>query len=178
MSYTRLQKLQPPSSLNRLLRVFWSLTWTLFARPTPRFLHSWRRLLLKVFGAKISKGVFVYPHAKIWAPWNLIMERGSCLADEVDCYNVATIHLEEGVTVSQKSFLCTASHDFDSPYFPLVGGGIRIRRGAWVAADAFIGPGVSIGERAVVLARSVIVRDVEPGTVVGGNPGRVLRNRA
>jgi putative colanic acid biosynthesis acetyltransferase WcaF len=106
------------------------------------------------------------------------MRRGSCLAPEVDCYNVARVELGEGVIVSQKSYLCTASHDFDDPAFPLTGAAIVIGDGAWVAADAFVGPGVHIGERAVVLARSVVVRDVDPQVVVGGNPARVLRNRA
>lgn len=106
------------------------------------------------------------------------MRKGSCIAGEVDCYNVAPVVIGEGATVSQKTYLCTASHDFDSPAFPLTGGAILVGRGAWIAADAFIGPGLSIGPQAVVLARSVIVRDVEAGTIVGGNPGRVVRQRA
>jgi putative colanic acid biosynthesis acetyltransferase WcaF len=86
--------------------------------------------------------------------------------------------LGHGVTVSQRSHLCTASHDFDDPDFPLTGAPITIEDGAWVAAEAFLGPGVTIGQRAVVLARAVVVRDVPPGAVMGGNPARYLRARA
>lgn len=135
-------------------------------------------MILRLFGATIDRGAYPYPSARVWAPWNLTMRKGSCIAGEVDCYNVAPVVIGEGATVSQKTYLCTASHDFDSPAFPLTGGAILVGRGAWIAADAFIGPGLSIGPRAVVLARSVIVRDVEAGTIVGGNPGRVVRQRA
>ena len=135
-------------------------------------------MVLRMFGARIEGPVYPYPTARIWAPWNLEMRAGSCLAGEVDCYNVERVTLGEGVTVSQKSYLCTASHDFDDPAFPLTGGPITIGARAWVAADAFVGPGVKIGNRAVVLARAVVVRDVAPGMVVGGNPARGLRARA
>jgi putative colanic acid biosynthesis acetyltransferase WcaF len=135
-------------------------------------------MVLRLFGARIAGPVHAYPTARIWAPWNLEMHPGSCLAGEVDCYNVAHVTLGEGVTVSQKSYLCTASHDFDDPAFPLTGAPITIGAGAWVAADVFVGPGVRIGNHAVVLARSVVVRDVAPGMVVGGHPARALRARA
>jgi putative colanic acid biosynthesis acetyltransferase WcaF len=106
------------------------------------------------------------------------MASESCLGPGVICYNVALVSLGRGVTVSQRSHLCTASHDFDDPSFPLTGAPITINDGAWVAAESFLGPGVTIGERAVVLARSVVVRNVLPGAVVGGNPARHLRDRA
>lgn len=177
-SSSRLTPLMAIGIKDRLRRAFWRLAWVLLYRPTPIAAHRWRRLVLLAFGAQIAWPVYPYPSARIWAPWNLKMLRGSCLAGEVDCYNVDKVTLCEGVTVSQKSFLCTASHAFDDQTFELIGGPIVIGHGAWVAADAFIGPGVDIGEMAVVLARSVVVRNVEPGTVVGGNPARMLRWRA
>lgn len=178
---TRFLKISPLPSIgfrDRAKRAIWRAFCAVLYRPTPVAAHRWRSLLLRAFGAKVAAGAHPYPSARIWAPWNLDMRRGSCLAPEVDCYNVARVELGEGVVVSQKSYLCTASHDFDDPAFPLTGAPIVIRDGAWVAADAFIGPGVHIGERAVVLARSLVVRDVDPQVVVGGNPARVLRKRA
>lgn len=150
----------------------------MLARPTPIVMHKWRCMLLQLFGAEISGRCYVYPSARVWAPWNLQMESGSCIADDVDCYNVAKVTLHKAATVSQRSFLCTASHDFDDPRFPLIGGDIRIRSDAWVAAEAFVGPGVTVGDRAVVLARSVVVRDTPAHVVVGGNPAKPIRRRA
>ncbi len=103
------------------------------------------------------------------------MGEGSCLADYVNCYSVDRVTLESHTTVSQYTFLCTASHDYTISEMPLVTAPIRIGRGAWVAADVFIGPGVTIGERAVVGARASVFRDVDPWTVVGGNPARIIK---
>lgn len=160
---------------NRARRVLWSAVWWLAYRPSPRLLHGWRRFLLKLFGANIQKGAHPYPSARIWAPWNLTMGEGSCLGDYVRCYSVDHVTLEPHATVSQYSFLCTASHDYRIDGMPLITAPITIRRHAWVAADAFIGPGVTVGERAVVGARASVFRDVDPWTVVGGNPARVIR---
>jgi putative colanic acid biosynthesis acetyltransferase WcaF len=105
------------------------------------------------------------------------MEEGSCLGDHVDCYTVECITLEPHATVSQYSFLCTAGHDYSVPRMPVITAPIRIGRRAWIAADVFIGPGVTIGEGAVVGARASVFRNVEPWTVVGGNPARVIKKR-
>ena len=101
----------------------------------------------------------------------------SCVGDEVDCYNVAAIELGEKAIVSQKSFLCTASHDYQSPSFDLVVGPIIIGSSAWVAADAFVGPGVRIGEGTVLGARSVAVHDIDDWIVAVGNPARPVGRR-
>lgn len=175
---SRLELLRPIGAKDRLRRLIWRLVFLMLYRPTPVFAHSWRSVILRLFGATIDSGVYPYPNVRIWAPWNLTMRRGSCIAGEVDCYNVAPVVIGPGATISQKSYLCTASHDFDVRSFPLIGGQITIGAEAWIAADAFIGPGVSVGARAVVLARSVVVRDVDGGAVVGGNPSRILRQRA
>ena len=160
---------------NRICRVLWTLTWLVLFRPSPRPFHIWRRWLLRLFGAQVAREAHPYPSARIWAPWNLTMKEGSCLGDHVDCYCVDRVTLEPYATVSQYSFLCTASHDYSRPKRPVVTAPIRIGRRAWIAADAFIGPGVTIGEEAVVGARASVFRDVDSWTVVGGNPARVIR---
>jgi putative colanic acid biosynthesis acetyltransferase WcaF len=151
--------------------------WALLYRPTPRFLHPWRRLLLRLFGAGIGRAAHPYPRARIWAPWNLTMGPRSCLADGVDCYSVARITLGAGAIVSQYAYLCSATHDIDDPAFPLEIAPITIGPGAWVAAGAFIGPGVEMGAGAVAAACAVVIKDVPAGDVVGGNPARLLRRR-
>lgn len=174
-----LLKVMPRISFgNKMRRGLWRMTWFVLCRFTPVPLHSWRSAVLRLFGAQIPGRAFPYPSARIWAPWNLEMGTDSCLAAGVDCYNVAPIRLGHGVTISQRSYLCTASHDFDNPDFPLIAGEIDIKSGVWVAAECFVGPGISIAENAVVLARSVVVRDIESNNVVAGNPARIVRRRA
>ena len=162
---------------NQFARALWGITYALLFRPSPRPFHAWRRMILRLFGARVDRGAHPYPTCRIWAPWNLVMGAHSSLADRSDCYSVARVVLDERVTVSQDSFLCTATHDCDHPEFPLVTAPIRLCAQSWVAADAFIGPGVTVGTGAVVGARSSVFRDVAPWTIVGGNPARYLRER-
>jgi len=105
------------------------------------------------------------------------MENGACLGPNVDCYNVDIIHLKENSLVSQKTYLCTASHDIVGEGFKLITAPIVIEKNAWVAADAFVGMGVTIGENSVVGARSSVFKDVPPNVIVGGNPAKTIRIR-
>jgi len=165
------------SFANRLLRAIWSLTWLLLARWTPPPLHRWRCFLLRCFGARIGEGVRIYGSAQIWLPANLVMERLSWLGPNVRCYNQGMITIGERAVVSQYAYLCASSHDVDDPYFQLRLKPIVIGAHAWIAADAFVGPGVTIGEGAVVGARAVAMRDVEPWQVCSGNPAVVIKQR-
>jgi putative colanic acid biosynthesis acetyltransferase WcaF len=165
------------SWLNQLARGLWSAVWLTLFWPSPRLLHGWRRMLLRLFGARIGRHVRVYPSARIWAPWNLAMDDYSCLGPEVDCYCVAPIRIGQHAVVSQYSYLCAASHDYTLAHLPLVSAPITIEDGAWITADVFIGMGVTVGAGAVVGARAAVFKDVEPWTIVGGNPARFLKRR-
>jgi putative colanic acid biosynthesis acetyltransferase WcaF len=160
-----------------MARVAWGVVYLMLFRFTPAPCFAWRRMLLQLFGAKLAPSVHIYPSARIWAPWNLTMESRACLAQEVFCYNIDQVFLGADSTVSFRSHLCAAGHDINDPARPLVTGPIRIERGAYVFADAFIGMNVTVGEGAVVAARSVVVRSVAPFDVVGGNPARVISRR-
>lgn len=162
---------------NQLGRKIWDVVWLLLFRPSPRILHSWRRQLLRYFGATIEEGAHPYPGCRVWAPWNLHMAKSSCLGDGAECYNVAPVYLGPYVTVSQNVFLCTASHDISSREFSLVTKPIRVEAYAWVAARSFIGPGVTIGEGAVISATASVFCDVEPWTIMRGNPAIKIRSR-
>ncbi len=166
------------SNKNKLGRLCWKVVWLFLYRPSPVPFFKWRCLLLRLFGAEIAnEKVHPYPSSKVWAPWNLIMERDTCLSHNVDCYNVNLVHLQEGVVISQYSFLCTASHDYTQKSMPLITAPIIIQKNAWVTSDVFIGPGVTIGEGAVVAARSTVMKDVLPWNVVSGNPAVILKIR-
>jgi putative colanic acid biosynthesis acetyltransferase WcaF len=167
----------PHSLANRAARALWGGVWLLLFRPSPKPLHGWRRMLLRLFGARIGRGAVVHASARIWGPWNLDMGPFACLSHRVDCYAVDRIRIGAHAVVSQYSFLCAASHDIDQPDMPLTHAPITIGDHAWVAADAFVGPGVTIGEGAVVGARASVFKSVPPWTVVAGNPARLLRRR-
>ncbi len=165
------------STGNRIVRTIWGVVWALLFRPSPRICHGWRRLLLRCFGAKIGKGAKIYPSCRVWAPWNLHMDDYSCLAPRVDCSCVAPITIGKHATVSQYTYLCAASHDYRQSNMPLIFSPIKIADQCWICADVFIGPGVTVGTGAVVGAKSCVVKDVAPWTVVVGNPVRFIKRR-
>ncbi len=158
-------------------RALWDLVWICLFRPSHRLLHAWRRMLLRAFGARVGVGARIDPSARVFAPWNLDLGAASTVGPRVQLYDVAPIRIGANAVVSQNAHLCAATHDVDDPGFGLVLGPISIGDHAWVAADAFIGPRVHVGEGAVVGARACAFKDVAPWTIVGGNPARVLRTR-
>lgn len=166
------------SQKHKITRLLWNITWSIFASWLPRKIgNRWKKFLLRSFGAKISPTAKIHPSVKIYYPSNLIMEDYSCLASNVDCYNVDIVKLGKFVTISKGAFLCTASHDITSQNHELITAPINIEDNAWVAVEAFIGMGVTIGEGAVVGARAAVFKDVEPWTVVGGNPAKFIKKR-
>jgi putative colanic acid biosynthesis acetyltransferase WcaF len=162
---------------NRLLRFAWLVCWTVAFRLSPVPFHRYRVLLLRLFGARVSMSACVYPSVRIWAPWHLAMGPHSALGPRVTCYNIAMVTLGEYAIVSQGAHLCTGSHDFDDPIFPLYALPISLERHAWACADTFVGPGVTLRQGAVLGACGVAFRDLPPWTVAAGNPARQLRLR-
>lgn len=162
---------------NRLFRIFWGLTWFVLASWTQP-LHGWRRWLLRRFGATVGEGVYVAPSARIWHPGNLVLEDYAAIADEADIYNMAPVVIGKYAVVSKRAHICAGSHDINDDKFLLIARPIRLEAYSWVAAEAFVGPGVSVHEGAVLGARGVTVKDLQPWTVYAGNPARALKERA
>ena len=160
-----------------LFRAVWNIIWIVLAAWTPPQLHMWRRLLLNLFGARIAKGARVYGSARIWYPPNLVMGRSAVLGPHVICYSMDRIVLEDFVEVAQYSHLVTGTHDTESETFQLYTKPIRICSHAWLASGCFVGPGVTVGEGAVLGARCVTFKDLEPWTIYAGNPAMRVRAR-
>ena len=167
----------PHSFGNKLARALWAVVWLLLFRPSPWFLRGWRCFLLRLFGAQIGPGAFVHSSVKVWAPWNLRMGRSATLSWGVDCYSVAPVILEDYAIVSQYTYLCTASHDYEHAQRPVISAPITIGSRAWLCACVFVGPGVKIGEGTVVGARSSVFRDLPSWCVAVGNPAKSIRQR-
>ncbi|QDY70481.1 putative colanic acid biosynthesis acetyltransferase [Qingshengfaniella alkalisoli] len=168
----------PTFSLNhRMSRLLWIICWLIGARWTPPGWMPLRRALLTAFGAKIHPTARVRSSVRIWWPGHLEMAPHSSLGPKVNCYNVAPVTLHGRANISQGAHLCTAGHDIDRPDFPMRASAITVGADAWIAAEAFVGPGVHIGEGAVLGARGVAMRSLDPWVVYAGNPAKALRNR-
>lgn len=165
----------------KVLRGIWIIVSFLFYRLFPtRLFWWWRWILLKIFGANVSFNAYVHSSVKIWAPWNLKMEAGSCLGPYSICYNQALVSIEEGATISQYAYLCSAGHMSDKSNVSssgLITAPITICKDAWVGTRAFINMGVIVGEKAIVGATASVYKDVEPYSIVGGNPAKFIKIR-
>jgi putative colanic acid biosynthesis acetyltransferase WcaF len=162
---------------NRLKRLLWNTCWLLFYRLSPRTLHGWRALLLRLFGATLGDDCHFYPGSKVWAPWNLICADHVAAGDGVEIYNPSLIRIDTHVILSQDCYLCGATHDYNHPDFPLIAYRMHIERYAWICARASVAPGVHVGEGAVLGLAGVATRDLEPWTVYSGNPATAIRER-
>lgn len=163
---------------NKLQRLIWNVCCVMLFRPfgLPIF-KGWRNVVLRLFGTQIGKGCIVHASAKIWYPKNLVLGDRVCIGPHSEIYTADKIIIGDKVTISQGAYLCGASHDISKINKPLITAPIRIDAFAWVCADAFVGMGVTIGEGAVVGARACVFKDVEPWTVVGGNPAKFIKKR-
>ncbi len=158
------------------VRAGWALASPLF-RFSPRPLWGVRRALLRLFGARVGRGVHLYPTVRIVIPWTLSLGDRVAVGDRAILYGLGPITVGPDATISQGAHLCAGSHDFRDPAMALLKPPIDIGAGAWICAEAFVGPGVTVGEMAVVGARAVVVRDVPASTVVAGNPAKCVGER-
>jgi putative colanic acid biosynthesis acetyltransferase WcaF len=166
---------------SKVIRAIWYIVYVVMFRPCgTKLFNPWRLVLLRMFGAKVKSSSGVYASVKIWAPWNLILGNNAWLGPNVICYNQAMVVLQDNVTVSQYTYLCTAGHDsskINSHNNSLIVAPILIENNAWIGANAFVGMGVSIGEGAIVGASAAVFKNVEPWTIVGGNPAKFIKKR-
>lgn len=162
---------------NRLARLIWNLVEALLFRLSPKPLHGWRSFLLRCFGAKVGRSVHVYPNVKIWAPWNLHLSDECGIANGAILYSQGKIWIGERAVISQGAHLCAGTHDYTKSGFPLITKPIHIGNYAWVAAEAFIHPGISIGEGCVIGARSVVAKNMPDWMVCAGHPCTPIKPR-
>lgn len=162
---------------HRLFRLAWQVAWFTLASWTPPPLRAWRRGLLRLFGADLGPKADVRASARVWYPPNLKMAACAVIGPGAICYNIAPVTLGARTVVSQRAHLCTGSHDLSDPSFQLVARPITLGPDVWIAAEAFVGPGVNAGEGSVLGARGATFADLEAWTVHTGNPAKRLRSR-
>tara|TARA_B110000211_G_C14056951_1_gene543781 strand:- start:1354 stop:1902 length:549 start_codon:yes stop_codon:yes gene_type:complete len=157
-------------------KIWQLLSFFLFIPFSGRLFNGYRNFILRIFGAEIGKGSIIYASAKVLAPWNLVVGDNTCIGPGVKLHLDKTI-IGSKVTISQGTYLCSGSHDVNYFNTPFISEPIVIKDFAWVAAESFIMMGVTIGEGAVVGARSCVFKDVDPWTIIGGNPAKFIKKR-
>ena len=157
-------------------RFLWFFGQFLF-RFSPRPCFGWRRWLLRQFGAQVGGHVHIYSSATIYFPWKLQISDWSAIGEDALVYNLGLVTIGKGVTISQRAHLCAGTHDYSKPDLPLLKPPILIEDQVWICADAFVGPGVTVGEGAVIGARAVILKNVAPWAIMGGNPAKFIKFR-
>jgi len=167
----------PWNARERAVRALWEFCWFVFCQWTPKPFNAWRLFWLRVFEAKIEGTPFVHARARIAIPWHLTLRDRACLGDRANAYSLGEIEIGDRATIAQEAYLDTASHDFSQTSLPLTTGKIVVGADAFVGARAFVLPGITIGERSVIGAGSVVTEDIPPNVVAAGNPCRVLRPR-
>lgn len=170
--------LQPTFTLtNRLRRLLWIVSWALLCRWTPRPLHAWRVLVLRIFGARIGRGNAIYPNVTIWAPWLLHTEDVVRIGPGAEIYNPGGVYLSHHVTISQSAYICGATHDYNSQDFTYITRELKLEPYVWICAKATLLPGAYCEEGSVLGAASLSSRRLKAWTVYAGNPARAVRLR-
>ena len=159
-----------------IVQLWWLVQGTLF-RMSPQFLYGFRRFLLRLFGAKIGKKVIIRPSAQITYPWKVTIGDYSWIGDDVGLYSLGEIEIGKNVVISQKSYICTGSHDYLQIDFPIFAKKIIIKDECWLATDVFVAPGVTIDKGTVVGSRSSVYKDLPGNKICIGNPAQIIKNR-
>jgi putative colanic acid biosynthesis acetyltransferase WcaF len=159
-----------------VVQLWWLIQSLLFSN-TPQFLYGFRRFLLRLFGAKIGKKVIIRQSVKITYPWKVSIGDYSWIGDDVVLYSLGEISIGKNTVISQKSYICTASHDYLQSDFPIFAKKNIIEDECWLATDVFVAPGITIGKGSVIGSRSSVYKDIPANKVCIGNPAKIIKDR-
>src|SRR5262249_15696914 len=155
----------------------WMLVRFLFFQNAFPWPSSLRCTLLRVFGAKVGRAVVIRVNVNISFPWRLTIGDHFWIGEDVGILTLAPVTIESNVCISQRTYLCTGSHDFRREDFKLQVAPITVRSGSWIAACAFIARGVEIGRDSVFSAGAVLLKKFHPNPPVGENPAMLVERR-
>lgn len=155
----------------------WWLVQSLIFKNTPQFMYSFRRIILRAFGANIGKKVLIRPSVTVTYPWKVKIGNNAWIGDDVVLYSLGYIEIGSNTVVSQRSYLCAAGHDYTKIDFPIIESKITIEEEVWLATDVFVAPGVVIGKGSVVGARSSVFNNLPPRMVCMGTPAKPIKPR-
>lgn len=162
---------------SKVIVQIWWLVQASFFKMSPQGFYGWRRFLLKCFGANIGKNVIIRPTVKITYPWKVVIGENSWIGDDVVLYSLGEIYIGKNAVISQKSYLCTGSHEYTKLDFPIYNKKIVISDECWIATDVFVSPGVTIGKGSIIGSRSSVFKDMPEGWICYGNPAKPIKRR-
>ncbi|WP_337840980.1 putative colanic acid biosynthesis acetyltransferase [Rheinheimera sp.] len=178
--YQNLQQFKVPAGFRGksavVVQLWWLVQATLF-RWSPQFMYGWRRFLLRCFGATVGKQVIIRPTVTVTYPWKVSIGNYSWIGDDVVLYSLGEIRIGSNSVVSQRSYLCTGSHDYQKQSFDIYAKPIVIADQVWLATDVFVAPGVTIDEGALVGSRSSVYQDLPAGMICLGSPAKPVKVR-
>lgn len=158
------------------VQLWWIVQASAF-RWSPQFAYGFRRVLLRLFGARVGKGVIIRPSAEITYPWKVTIGDHAWIGDHAVLYSLGNIHIGSHSVISQRSYLCGGDHDYTQIDFPIRGRDIHIGSEVWIAADVFIAPGITVGDGTVIGSRSSVYSDQPDAMVCMGSPCRPIKPR-
>ncbi|MBE9490588.1 MAG: colanic acid biosynthesis acetyltransferase WcaF [Bacteroidetes bacterium] len=159
-----------------VVQLWWLVQSTLFSM-SPQFMFGWRRFLLKLFGMQIGKAVLIRPTVRVTYPWKVKVGDRVWIGDHVELYSLGEIEIGNDVVISQKSYLCAATHDYTKSSFGIIDKKITIKDQVWLATDVFVAPGITIGQGALIGARSSVFSDMPEGMICVGSPTKPIKLR-
>lgn len=159
------------------VQLWWMVQATLF-KWSPQVFYGWRRFLLRAFGAKIGRGVIIRPSVQVTYPWKVTIGDYSWIGDEVVLYSLGEIEIGSNAVISQRSYICTGSHNYNSNSFEIYSKKITIGNKCWLASDVYVAPNVTIGDSTVVGARSSVFKDLPVNKVCKGSPAKPFKDRS
>jgi len=162
---------------NAFVVQLWWIIQGVFFRNSPQFMYGFRNFLLRSFGAKIGNNVIIRPTVRVTYPWRVSIGDYCQIGDDVVLYSLGEIEIGNNTVVSQKSYICAASHDYEKSTFDIFSKKVTIKDQCWLATDVFVGPGVTIEQGTVVGARSIVYKDLPGNKVCKGNPAKIIRDR-
>ena len=179
-NYQKLERFRLPQGFRGrsgwYVQLWWLVQSTLFAM-SPQFMYGWRRWLLKLFGAEIGEHVLIRPSVRVTYPWKVKIGNHVWIGDNAELYSLGVIEIGDDVVISQKSYICAATHDFSKASFDMIEKKITIEDQVWIATDVFIAPGVTVGRGALIGARSSVFADMPEGMICLGSPARPVKPR-
>lgn len=164
------------SRWEQLRRLSWTLAKLTF-RLSPRLCYGYRAALLRLFGAKIGRSVRIYPTVDVFFPWNIDIGDEVTIGDGVKLYSLGKISIGAGTMISFGAHFCAGTHDYHTANLKLLKPPIQLGEAIWVCAEAFIGPGVVIGDGCIVGARAAVFKSFPAMKIIGGNPAKILAER-
>lgn len=176
MNKTDLAKYKYHQKLS-LKKILWYFIDALFFANRLIPINSLKVFLLRLFGAKIGKGVVIKPKVSIKYPWLLEVGNYVWIGENVWIENLAEVKIGSNSCISQGAMLLTGNHNYKKTTFDLILGKIVLEDGVWISAKAIVCPGVRCGSHSVLTVGSVATKDMEPYFIYQGNPAVPTKKR-